>query len=127
MVYTTIVIMLALAQYMFFTMKTGPARGKFDISAPSCTGDEKFERLFRVQQNTLEQLIIFIPALFAFSYFVSPIWGSCVGLVFIIGRFIYSNAYLNDPAKRAPGMLMTFISNAILVIGALIGTIMSMI
>lgn len=121
MEYTTIIIMLALGQYMYFVGKTGAARGKYGIKAPVCTGDEHFERIFRIQQNTLEQLIIFIPAQFAFAWYVSPVWGALAGIIFIVGRFVYANAYINDPAKRGPGMLMTFISNGILVLGAVTG------
>ena len=126
MEYATIVVMLALAQYLFFTMKTGLARGKYNIDAPKCVGDDNFERQFRVQQNTMEQLIVFIPALFAFSVFVSPLWGPAIGLVFIIGRFVYAHGYINDPKKRAPGMLMTFFTNAILVVGAIVGVVVGM-
>ena len=127
MALATLVIMMALAQYLFFVCKTGQFRGKHGVKAPACTGDENFERMFRIQQNTMEQLVVFIPALLAFSHFVSPIWGPCVGLVFIIGRFVYFQGYLNDPAKRGPGMMMTFITNAVLVIGASVGAILALI
>jgi len=127
MEYTTIIIMLALSQYMFFITWVGAARGKYGIKAPACTGDENFERVFRIQQNTLEQLIIFIPAQLAFGWYVSPIWGPALGLIYIAGRFIYANGYINDPAKRGPGMLMTFITNGVLVLGAVIGAIIQII
>lgn len=127
MEYATLVIMLALAQYLFFVIKTGQFRGKYEINAPACTGDVNFERMFRIQQNTLEQLVVFIPALLAFSYFVSPVWGPCLGLVFVVGRFVYFHGYLNDPAKRGPGMLMTFIPNCLLVLGAFVGAILALI
>lgn len=127
MEYATLVIMLALAQYLFFVVKTGQYREKYGITAPACSGDVNFERMFRIQQNTLEQLIVFIPALLAFSYFVSPVWGPCLGLVFIVGRFAYFHGYINDPAKRGPGMLITFITNSLLVLGAFVGTILELI
>ncbi|MCG8379040.1 MAG: MAPEG family protein [Proteobacteria bacterium] len=127
MEYAIVVIMLALAQYLFFTMKTGLSRGKYGIDAPKCVGDENFERIFRIQQNTMEQLIVFIPALLTFSYYVSPVWGPVIGLIFIAGRFVYFNAYINEPAKRGPGMMMTLLANAVLVLGTIIGIIISMI
>ncbi len=127
MEFATLVIMLALAQYCFFVVKTGLSRGKYGIDAPACTGDVNFERMFRVQQNTMEQLIIFIPALLAFSHFTSPVWGPCLGLIFIVGRFVYFRGYLNDPAKRGPGMLMTFIPSCLLILGAFVGVIMTLI
>jgi len=119
--YTIIVVMLALAQYMFFLTRVGATRGRLGIKAPACSGNEQFERIFRVQQNTLEQLIIFIPALFAFAHYIHPVWAAGLGVIYLVGRFVYSNAYLSDPAKRGPGMLMTFITNGILVLGAIIG------
>ena len=127
MEFATLVIMLALAQYIFFVGKTGQFRGKYEINAPSCSGDVNFERMFRIQQNTMEQLVIFIPALLAFSYFVSPVWGPCLGLVFFIGRFVYFQAYLNDPTTRGPGWMMTFFTNIILVLGTFLGVILALI
>jgi len=127
MEFATLVIMLALTQYIFFVGKTGQFRGKYEVNAPTCTGDVNFECMFRIQQNTMEQLVIFIPALLAFSYFVSPVWGPCLGLVFIVGRFVYFQTYLNDPTTRGPGMMMTFFTNIILVLGTFIGVILTMI
>ena len=70
----TIIVMLALALYLYFTVRVGANRGKLDVNAPACSGNEKIERMFRVQQNTLEQLIVFIPATFAFAFYLSPAW-----------------------------------------------------
>ena len=116
MEYATIIVMLALAEYLYFIGRVGISRTKLGVEAPACTGNEAFERVFRVQQNTLEQLIIFIPATFAFAYYVSELWVLLPGALFIIGRFMYSNAYTNAPAKRAPGMLATIFTNAALVL-----------
>ena len=116
MEYATIIVMLALAEYIFFTGRVGASRAKLGVDAPACTGNETFERMFRVQQNTLEQLIIFIPATFAFAYYVSASWVLLPGAIFIIGRFMYSIAYTNNPDKRAPGMIATILTNAALVL-----------
>jgi uncharacterized membrane protein YecN with MAPEG domain len=111
MEYATIIVMLALAEYIYFTVRVGAGRGKHKVDAPACAGNEIFERSFRVQQNTLEQLIIFIPATFAFAYYVDPAWVILPGAVFIIGRFLYSSEYMNDPKSRAPGMVATLRSH----------------
>ena len=121
MEYTVLVIMVALLQYLFFTMQAGSARKMGGVKAPATTGDEVYERKFRIQCNTLEQLIIFIPAIYAFSNYVSPMWAQILGAVFIVGRFVYSAAYTSDPSKRGPGMLMTMLPNLVLVVGAIIG------
>ena len=65
MAYVTAIVMLALVQYFYFIIEVGRARGRFGVAAPATSGNEEFERYFRVQQNTLEQLIMFIPAIYA--------------------------------------------------------------
>ena len=127
MAWVTIVAMLALLEYFFFSIKVGQARGKYGVKAPATTGNEHFERYNRVHQNTLEQLIMFIPGLFAFANFVSPNWAAIVGVVFIIGRGIYFNLYIGDPDKRGPGMLVSMLATATLVIGALVGAVITLI
>jgi hypothetical protein len=127
MEYTALVIVVALAQYLFFTFRVGAARGKFGINAPSTTGDENWERLFRVQQNTMEQLIIFIPSMVVFSAYLSATWVLVPGVVFIIGRQLYSHEYVKNPGSRVPGMALSLLANGVLLIGALIGLVMKLI
>ena len=127
MEYATLIVLLALLQYVWFTARVGITRGKYKIEAPSCEGDESWERRFRVQQNTMEQLIVLIPASFAFAYYLSPVWVLLPGGLFIIGRFLYSAEYLKDPKTRAPGMMVTMLANVILVLGALFGLVKGMI
>ena len=122
----SLIVLLALLQYMWFTVRVGTTRGKYNIDAPACEGDESWERMFRVQQNTMEQLVIMIPAAYAFAYYVSELWVLLPGVAFIIGRFMYSSEYLKDPKTRAPGMSLTLAANASLVVGALIGLLMYM-
>ena len=126
MEYATLIVLLALLQYVWFTARVGLKRGKYHVNAPACEGDENWERLFRVQQNTLEQLIVLIPASFAFAYYLSPVWVLLPGGLFIIGRFVYSAEYVKDPKTRAPGMMMTMLANVILVLGALFGLVKGM-
>lgn len=121
MEYPTLIVLLALLQYVWFSMRVGMARGKYNIEGPACSGDEAFERLFRVQANTLEQLIIFVPAMYAFAHFTSSRWATILGVVFIIGRFLYAAEYVKNPKTRTLGFALTFLPNAALLIGALIG------
>jgi uncharacterized membrane protein YecN with MAPEG domain len=121
MEYATLLVLLALLQYIWFSIRVGSARGKFEIEAPSCAGDEVFERLFRVQQNTLEQLIVFIPSCYAFAWFTSASWAAILGAVFIIGRFVYAAEYVKNPKSRSLGFALTFLPNAVLLVGSLIG------
>ena len=121
MSYATIIIAIALLQYLHFTMRTGLKRNPLGVLAPKTTGSEDWERIFRVQQNTLEQLVVFVPAVIGFALFVSPLWVLLPGVLFVIGRQLYSMAYLSEPEKRGPGMALTFFSNLALVLGALVG------
>ena len=84
--HATLLVLLVLLQYVWFTARVGLARGKYNVNAPACDGDESWNRLFRVQQNTLEQLIVFIPAAYAFAHFTSPLWVLAPGIVFLRGR-----------------------------------------
>jgi len=124
MEYVTIIAMLALVEFMAFGGAVGQARGKTGVAAPAVTGDETFERFFRVHQNTLEQLIVFIPALYAFGYYVHALTAVAIGLIFLIGRAIYFRAYTADPATRGMGMMLSFIPNVILTLGAIVGALM---
>jgi glutathione S-transferase len=126
MEYATLIVLLALLQYIWFSISVGMARGKYNIEGPACAGDENFERIFRVQQNTLEQLIVFIPAVFAFAHFLSPLWSLILGAVFIIGRFLYSSEYVKEPKTRTLGFMLTFLPSVALIVGALFGIIKGM-
>jgi len=119
----TLIVLFALLQYVLFTARVGLARGKYNVQAPSCEGDENWNRLFRVQQNTLEQLIVFIPACYAFAYYLSELWVLIPGMVFILGRFLYASEYRQDPKTRTPGMALTLLANVVLVLGALFGVL----
>ena len=119
--HATLIVLLALLQYVWFTARVGITRGKYNVNAPACEGDETWNRLFRVQQNTMEQLIVFVPATYAFAYYLSELWVLIPGLAFLIGRFLYSIEYVKDPKSRTPGMAITLLANVVLVLGALFG------
>jgi glutathione S-transferase len=121
--FVAVVAALALIEYMVISLQTGQARQRYGVKAPATIGDPMFERYYRVQHNTVEQLIIFIPALFLFARYVSPGFAGVLGLAFIVGRALYARGYVADPEKRGPGFIVSFSANAILVLGALIGAI----
>jgi uncharacterized membrane protein YecN with MAPEG domain len=120
----SVVAALALIEYWIFVVLAGQARGRFGVAAPATTGHPTFERYFRVQQNTVEQLVIFLPALFLFARFASEAVAAALGLVFILGRALYARGYVLDPAKRGPGFLLTVVANFFLLLGGLIGAIL---
>jgi len=118
---TVLIILIALLQYIVFIGQVGFSRNKYGVSAPKTTGNETWERYFRVQQNTLEQLIIFVPAMIAFTQYVSATWVILPGILFIIGRQVYAFLYIKNPTSRGPGMVLSFFSNIALVLGSIIG------
>ena len=121
MVGVYIVIMLALIEYSILGFNAGLARSKYGVKAPATTGHPMFERAYRVHQNTMEQLIVFIPAMIVFCRFVSSRWAVILGVLFLIARVVYAFGYMRDPEQRAYGAGLTTAVNLILIIGGLIG------
>lgn len=118
-----IVAALALLEYFVFVAMAGSARGRYGVAAPTSHGHPLFDRYFRVQQNTVEQIIIFLPALFLCAQFANEMLAVAMGVVFIVGRAMYARGYVIDPAKRGPGFLMTIVANGTLLLAGLAGVL----
>jgi glutathione S-transferase len=121
MEWVAIVTLLALAQFFYFGLMVGRARVRFGVKAPATTGNEDFERVFRVQMNTLELLIIFVPSIRLFATYVSAPWAAGLGAVYIVGRFLYFAGYSKAANKRGPGFGLSMLPTLVLLIGGLIG------
>ena len=110
----------ALFLYQVLSFKVGMARGKYGIQAPAVTGHPDFERIYRVQMNTLEQLVFFIPALWLFAVHVGHAQAlGVLGVIWLAGRILYARAYYRDAAKRSAGFIMALLSANILLVWAL--------
>jgi hypothetical protein len=121
-----IVTILALVQYMYFGIQVGGAHLKYDVKLPAMSGDTHFECVNRVHQNTLEQLVLLIPALWLYAHFVNPLWGAGMGVVYLIGRFVYSSAYKKDPSSRSLGFMLSFLPGAVMMGWVLVASVMSL-
>jgi len=127
MPYVAIVTVLALFEFLWLGFRVGKAREQFGIHAPATSGHDIFDRHFRVQMNTVEQLLIFLPSLWIFARYISPIWAAALGVVFIIGRAIYAVAYVRDPKSRSLGFALTSLPTLIMMIGILVWAVRALV
>jgi len=118
-----IVTVLALALYIYMGIRVGQARQKFDVKAPATTGHPDFERIFRVQANTAEWLIVFLPALWLFETFVHDYIAAILGIVWIVGRYVYMEGYAEAAEKRSAGFGIQALATLILLLGTLVGIV----
>jgi glutathione S-transferase len=123
MVWAVVVTAVVLLMYLVMGGMVSRARQMFNVPAPAITGDPRFERIYRVHQNTAEQLILFLPSLWMFTFYVSDLWAGLLGLVFLAGRGVYAMSYFSDPGRRAPGFLLGLLACLTLLIGAVLGAI----
>ncbi len=121
MPYVHIVVGLALIEFIYFALAVAGARGRYKVAAPAVAGNEIFERYLRVQMNTLEQLIVFIPSILLFGLYLSPNLAAAIGAVFLVGRLIYFFAYVKEPKRRELGFILSFIPTVTLLGGAIFG------
>lgn len=127
MLYVELVAIAAVFQFLFFGAMVGLERRKSGLKGPKVTGDEGFERMYRVQMNTLEMLVAFMPALFIAAKYWPPTITASIGAVYIIGRLIYWRAYVTNPASRGLGFKLTIAPIALLIFLSCLGILMSLI
>lgn len=121
-----LVSLLALLLYFVVTINVGRARAKYGIPAPQMSGNLDFERVLRVQQNMLEQLVFFLPALWIFCLYLNPIWGAGLGLLWVVGRALYAWGYYQAAEKRGPGFAIASLSSLVLLLSGLVGVALSL-
>jgi uncharacterized MAPEG superfamily protein len=121
----TVVTVVALLLYIMMILRVGGARSRFGVSAPAMTGHDEFERHVRVQMNTLENLVVFLPGLWLFAHYWNDLVAAALGLVWIVGRVIYMVAYVRDPSSRSLGFMIQAIASITLLLGSLGGAIWS--
>lgn len=122
--FSAIITLFALLLFLLTGVAVAYARVKYGIKAPAITGNENFERIFRVQMNTQENLILFLPALWLFNNYVSIVWAGILGLVWLLGRTYYAISYSRSAAARGPGFVISILAFAVLAIGASIGILL---
>jgi glutathione S-transferase len=119
--YVYLAMVLAVLEFALFGLAVARARKRCRVPAPATTGNAEFERYFRAHANTLEQLIIFLPALVVFAHYLNPYVAAALGGLFVIGRAVYFAGYVKAAEGRHTGFMLSFVPTAILLIGALYG------
>ncbi len=118
-----LVVLLTIALLFATAVLTGRARGKYGIKAPATSGHPAFERAYRIQMNTLEQAVMFLPTLWLAARFGNPTWAGILGLVWVAGRVWYIVAYQRDPARRGPAFGVAMLAWGLLFLLAIYGVV----
>ena len=122
-IYTALVTVLAVALYFSTGLMVAKARGKYGVKPPATTGNVDFERVFRVQMNTLEWMPIFLPLLWLFAVFVKDWAAAALGLVWLVGRVLYIQGYVRAAEDRHRGFMVQAMASGALLIGSAAGII----
>jgi glutathione S-transferase len=117
--FTALVTCLAILFYFFTSIQVSKARTAFGIKVPATSGHPDFERVFRVQMNTLEWMPIFLPSLWLFAIYIGDLYAAVLGLIWIAGRLLYLIGYSQAAAKRGRGFAVQALARIILWAGAL--------
>lgn len=121
--FPALVTLAALTVYQGTALTVGRARAQHQVKPPAMTGPEPFERAVRVQQNTLEQLVFFLPCFWLASLWGNPGLAKVLGILWVAGRIAYGVGYLQAPERRGPGFGISFLSSLVLLMMALLGAI----
>lgn len=120
-----LVTVAALLLYVYMGIAVGQARMKHNIAAPAMTGNADFERVIRVQMNTLEWLPVFIAAFWMCATYWDPRIVALGGVAWIVGRVLYMTSY-SKGQNRSLGYSIQGLAVLVLVIGAVVGAIMQL-
>jgi glutathione S-transferase len=123
MAWVDIVGLLAVVQLLFFGTLVGRARMTYGIKAPATVGHEIFERLYRVQTNSIETVVVFLPALLISAKYWSPRWMALIGAVYLIGRVLYWRGYVRDPRQRSLGYMVSAVPTVVLICAGVAGAV----
>lgn len=118
-----LVALLTVLLLLVVSLLTGRARGKYGIKAPAITGHPMFERAYRIQMNTLEYAVVFLPALWLAARWGNPTWAGILGLVWLAGRVWYVVAYQRDPASRSKPFGLAMLALLLLIVLAIWGVV----
>jgi glutathione S-transferase len=125
--WTALVTVLAVLVYFCTGYLVVRARQKYGVAAPAIIGNPDFERVFRVQMNTLEWMPIFLPLLWLFAYYLSDRGAAVLGIVWCVGRVMYMVGYSKAAANRELGFMIQGIVCLLLLLGAVVGVVSALV
>ena len=117
--FTISVTLLTLLVYHWVMLRSGMARVKFKVDAPSTDGPDDYRRIYRAHVNMLEHMASFLPAMWMFAVVVSDVWAASIGLVWVLGRIGYAVGYYTNADRRIPGLLVSFLAAMALIFGSI--------
>jgi uncharacterized membrane protein YecN with MAPEG domain len=123
MAWLNLMILLTLLQAIVFSVLVGRARGKYGVKAPATSGHEMFDRYYRVQMNTLELMVVLLPAAYLAVGALSAETVAVAVAVYLVGRILYLRGYVTDPSKREIGFVLSMLPALVLVVAALWGNV----
>ena len=123
--FVALTALAAIFVYLASIVRVGQMRSKHGIKAPATTGHVEFERAYRVQMNTLENLVPFLVVLFLFQRYGYDWLAGVLGAVWVAGRVMYMLAYLDNPEKRGLGFTIAGGAFLLLLLGALVAVLSS--
>lgn len=123
---STIALALALLTFFGIAINVGRARFTWNVPAPASSGHPEFDKRYRVQMNTLEQLILLVPAVLLSAHVLGDMVTAALTFTWSIGRIIYAGSYYADPAKRGPGFGLTLLPSLIMIIAAIVGAVLGL-
>lgn len=124
---TGLVTLGCLAVLFWVTLMVGRARGKHGVKVPDMVGPEPFMYAVRVHLNTIEGLLLFLPALWLFALTVSDLYAAAVGVFYPVGRIFYALGYYQEPSKREVGFMIGLIATVICLLGSGYGLVITLI
>lgn len=123
MAWVGLVTLLAALQALYFGVLVGRARTRFGVHAPATIGHEVFERYYRVQVNTNETLMVFLPALWIAAWYWKPAWAAILGAIYLVGRMLYLRGYVREPKQRGLGYGLSLLPTLALLLIGLVGVV----
>jgi hypothetical protein len=124
MMWIDLVAVLAVLQFIVFGVMVGAARTKYGVHAPATSGHPQFDRLYRVQMNTLELLVPLLPAMYIAARYWSPSLVAVGGTIYLLGRLVYWRSYVRDPASRALGFGLSIFPILAMLGAVLVGVVL---